>query len=331
MKRGIGLQFANEDLTTTKEGLEASNANKQLERPYDDRIKALNAQLEGVRAKMGGIGASSADEAVIKAYTEAVKVIEEVNKALEKNHTKLTEAQMGQITLKELQIAQIETESKWKQKLDETNDSIADRIKSTELLTAAIGKGYTASRAASVETSIMGAVGHGNYNDPRWMQEHAGDVSKLRSEFTSEYEAQHGEQVAQAVEKLKEEISLERALAQVQTQGAQAARDAGFAFNLAQMKIKGATAEQIQAEMDLYSARRANLSAENIAKLDEQTAAVKRLAAADLQGAEAVRKSGLENKYAEMARGGASAAEIQSARGLDAAQQQQKVTEEALK
>src|SRR5260221_7098606 len=119
----------------------------------------LTAHLDGMKAKLAAIGAPQSVVITAKAFEESVKVIAEVNKALERHHTQLNEAQKGQIRLKETQIANIEAETQWKSRLDSTSSSIEQRIRSMQLLTAAIGKGYEAQRTANVEISVMQAVG----------------------------------------------------------------------------------------------------------------------------------------------------------------------------
>lgn len=314
-----------------KGGLEAARENEGLDRPFADRMKALTAQLEGVKQKMGAAGLSEAAKAMAKGFGESLKAIEEVNKALEKHHIRLTDAQMGQITLKEIQIATMEAEAEWKVKLASATAQLIDQTKAQELLTVAIGNGYEATRRASVEAKLMQTVGGEKYNDPAWMKSHQGDVSGLRSQIGAEFEAKHGAQIAQVIDQLNDEIHLELELAQVQLQGSEAVRQATMEVKYAKQLEDGATQEQIDAERKLYQARKDNSAAESISKINERLAGIKAISAAQIEGAEAVRKADLETRYREMARMGDKPEVIAATRQADEAEHSQKVAEQALK
>lgn len=137
-------------------------------------MKALGVQLDAVKAKIEAIGQPEAVQVMARAFGEAKKAIEEVNKALERHHTKLTEAEEGQIRAIEQSIAAAEADATWEEHLESTTTSINDRIESQRLLTDAIGKGYEATKQANVETQVMGAMKE-RYKDPAF----AGDAAKL--------------------------------------------------------------------------------------------------------------------------------------------------------
>jgi hypothetical protein len=299
----IPQQATNTALTARKESLEASRANAQQDKPFEDRMKLLGAQIDAIKAKLEAIGQPEAARLMALAFGDAQKAIVETNKALERNNTQLTQGQRAQILTAEQTIVTTEAEAAWRTKLAATTTSIQDRIRSQELLTAAIGKGYEATRAANIETRLMSELGE-HYNDSAWMQSHHADVSGLRTGYTREFDAQHGEQSGQAVQGLSQRIELERDLSAVQAQGAEAVRQVTLALKLRQMAIDGATKEQLHAEMELYNAERGNAAAGDVAKIDERIAATQRLTAAILGGAEAVRRAGLENKLAEIRREG---------------------------
>ncbi len=324
----ISLQATNEGLTGRKETLTAATENAQLNRPFQDRMKALNVQLEAVKAKFEAIGKPEAAQIMARAYGEAQKAIEEVNRTLEKHHTALTDDQKAQITQIEQSIASTEADAAWREHLEATNTSITARIRSQQLLTDAIGKGYEATKRANVETQLMAALG-AHYGDAAWMQSHQANVAGLRTRFGQEYDTRYGQQVAAAVQKLHEQIELEKNLAAVQAQGADAVRAVALAYRLRELVAQGATREQIRAEIELFNATRANASAEAVANINAKIAATEKLTAKIFEGAEAQRKAALEAKYAEMARGGATKEEIAAERRLDTAEHQRSITEEA--
>ena len=219
-------------------------------------MKALNAQVEGLRAKLQAIGQPESAKILANSFAEAQKAIEETNKALER-HGLLTAEQKreeaagqvigatpaesaertSRITAVERTIAATEAETAWQAKFQAATVSIADRIRNQELLTAAIGKGYEATRQANVEARLAQELGE-HFNDTAWMASHQGDVGALRTGFTREFDTEHAEQSAQAVKGLRDQIELEKALAQVQAQGAEAVREAALAVKLTKWNSK---------------------------------------------------------------------------------------------
>lgn len=321
-----GLNSENTSLTQRRDADQAKNANSALDRPFQDRIKALNEELASAKAKTMAAGWSESAKVVEEAYGKTLHVIMEVNKALERKHTKLSPAQEGELGRKEQDIAAAQSEGEWQKKLAQTTAQIKDQTRSQELLTAAIGKGYEAIKRANVETRVMQSVGGEKYNDSQWMNDHAGDVQKIRSAAGGEYDAHSNDRSTEVVSELKNRIDLEKALATVQMQGAEAVRLVTLAYRLRELTAKGATQAQIRAEIDLYNATRKNAEAGDIAKIDERRQAIEKLTAAQRQGAEAVRKQELENKYAEQSRNGATPAQISTERQSDEAAHQQEIT-----
>lgn len=325
----IGLNAENSTLKGRKESDEITKANSEQGKPFDDRIKALNAQLEGVRDKLSAIGKPQAFQVLMTAAAESTKVIEEVNKALESHHLKLTQDEEGQIRARVAQIKFNEADEQFLERTSAATTEITSRINSLRLLTDAIGRGYEATKRANVETELIKEFGP-LYGE----QARQAEIAAVRVQRLAAYDADHAHQIAVTTDKLNDQIELERAMAAVQTQGAEAVRLVTLAYRLRQIATDGgteATRKQIGAEIALYDAQRANLSAESIAKLDEQVKKTQELTAAELQGAEAVRKATLEAKYRELAKNGATPAEVNATRTLDEAEHQRQVTTEALK
>jgi len=302
--RYVPKKFAEEDLAAKKEKLTSDAENAKLDRPFQDRMKKLAAELAAAKAKVDAAGLSEAEKAVAAAYGESLKIIEEVNKALERRHTQLSTSQKDSIKAIELQIVTTGEEEKWKTKLAQTTAQIRNSVRSQETLTAAIGKGYEAIKKANVETRVAAAVGAEKYNDEIFMLTHLNEVTAVRSKYAAEYEAKHLEQAKNASDKLMDEITLENRLAQVQSQGAEAVRLATLQVKLAKMQEDGATKEQIKAELDLFKARGINQSAAAMTRINERIAATKRLTAAITEGAEAERRAALKNRAIESVRSG---------------------------
>ncbi len=298
--RAVALQATNTGLTERKEALETARANELLDRPFADRMKALQATLEASRLKLSAVGQSEAFQVQAKASGEALKVIEEVNKALEKQQSRLTITEKDAIKAVILKTAQTDAEASWKTKLDETTKKISDQVQGQEMLTAAIGQGYEATKKANVEIQLMQAVGAERYND----QANAAALAIVRLKLAGEYDAKNAEQSARRADALSDQIELERILAKVQMEGAEAVRYATLQFEIQKKIHDGASVAEIKAIRDEYAARRANESSAGVSKINERIAAVQRLIAAQADGAEAARKAQLESKYAEMRRKG---------------------------
>ena len=137
----VSLTAQNTTLKDKKEALESDRTNAALNRPFDDRLKALQAQFEGARAKMAQAGLGPEAKAVAESYAEALKVIADINKELERHHGALTDTQKAQIEtiLKTTALTNVETQ--WKDRLAQATAQIRDQVQSQEMLTAAIRQG----------------------------------------------------------------------------------------------------------------------------------------------------------------------------------------------
>jgi hypothetical protein len=339
MKSEVLARRMQSDLKGQIGALEGAKTDARPERPFDNKMAELKASLAGVEEKLNAIGKGEQAKIIAEAFGTAAKSIEEVDKALSRINPKLktTEDQQAQIKDIELRTAQTKAVVEWKTKLDAANTSITEQIGAQERLADAIGKGYEATRAANIETRVMQELGQ-HAGDPAWMKTHGDDVEKLRSGFGREFDAQHARASAETVDKLRDEIEMERELAAVQRDGAEAVRQATLAVRLRQLVAVGATKEQIQVELELYNVQRANVNAADVAKIEDRISATERLTAALLGGVEAERKAGLENKYDELkkqagiAPGSMAQSETEiKERAADAADHQRAITAEALK
>lgn len=304
--RSIPMQSENTKLTAQKEGVEGARANAAEDRPFEDRMKALNAQLDALKAKLTAIGQPESAQVLAKAFGEAQKAIEETSKSMERNRGVLDEDQKAQLRSIETTIAQTEADVEWRTKFTAATTSIGERIRSQDELTAAIGRSYEATRAANVETRLMAELGQ-HFNDPEWMKSHAPDVSALREGYGREFDAQHGEKPASEVLKLREQIELEKALAGAQMQGAEAVRQATLAVKLRQMALTMSADDfkrAAAAEMELYNAERQNSVEGEVAKVNEKIKATERLTAAVSGGSAAVRQATLANELEAISREG---------------------------
>lgn len=325
----VDLDAANTKLQQRKTGLEAEHENAKMDRPYENRIAKMRADLDAIRTKTMSAGWSESAKAAVEGYGEAVKAIEEVNQALSRINPKLklTDAQMGQISLAAQRLSAAKFEEAWQTKLASTSAALRDQIKNQEALTAAIGKGYAAVKAANVEAQVMANVGGERYGDPAFMKNHAADVARIRELAGADYDAKEGAVTTAAVDKLNNQIELEKSLAAVQEMGKEAVDRVILAYKLREIATNGArdaegnltaaVRQQIEAEIALFEAKQRTESTGGVAKIEQQISAVRRLAAAEIEGAEAARKAALENKYIEMQRSGTPPAVIAAQRTDD--------------
>lgn len=326
----ISEEYRNTGLVQTKERLETANAAEDLTRPYVDKMHELDAQLAGLKANLAAIGKTETAQTLAKSWAASQEAIAKLNNELAKHHQALTLDQQVTLLAEEDEIAFANAEKEWRTKFEQSTAAIGNRIAALKLLTDAIGKGAAAQRQATVESQVMQTLGP-KYNDPQWMASHDGDVKALRAQFGAEYDAGQAKQAAENVDKLSDQIELEKSLAAVQTQGAEAVRLVTLAYRLRNLTMAGATREQIQAEIDLYNATKANQSASNVANINQEIDATERLNAAQIEGAEAYRRAQLEVKYEQMAKNGASPQEIDRTRALDEAKHQGDVVDAAMK
>lgn len=324
------LSEQNQKLTQKKEKLEQAGAGQTVINPFGDKMNELAAQIEAARSELDAIGKSDTAEVLAKSWGKAQESIAKLNNELAKHHQSLTLEQQISILTEEDTIALTHAEVEWKTKLDQTTDSITNRITALKLLTGAIGKGAAATRQAAIESQVIQTLGT-KYQDPEFMRTHAADVAEIRKGAAAQFDAEHAQRSAQNLDKLTDQIDLERSLALVQSRGAEAVRLQTLAYQLRNMAMAGATQKEIQAQFDLAEAQRKNQSAANVASLDQRIDATQRLSAAQLQGAEATRQTQLQLKYEQMQRQGASPEEIQKTRTVDTLQHSQQITEEALR
>ena len=331
------LAAQNKIKTDRKEKDEAANANARLSRPLDEKLAALDAQVTESAAHLAAAGASEAVKELMTAQANAVKAIQEVNKALKEQHEgPMSKASEGAIRLRETSIAMLNTETVWQTKLAKTTTEIEDRIASQKLLTAAVGEAYDVTRKASIAYQVMNEVGHERFNDPKWMADpkHKTEVAGIETRATSEFDEKHATETARTLDKLGEQIELEQKLAKVQIEGAEAVRLATLAVRIEKIARDNdaeSAKKLIQAEKDLYAAERDNASAARLTVINLEIAATRRLAAAQIEGAESYRRAQLEVKYAAMLKAGDKPEEIAASRLEDELKHQQAVTGEVLK
>lgn len=320
--RGLELKEKKDNLTAARE---VSNRT----RPFEDRLAALQLQFETAQSRIGAAGGSERYQQVIKAYADAHKAIQEINKSLAQYGQTLTLVQELEVEEAQLKVTQAEAEADWRTRVEQSTTAIRGRVEAQQRLAESIGKGFDATRTANIESRLMQELGS-KADDPEWMRTHGSDVERLRQGFSQDFDAQHSIAQRQAVESLNQQIQLERELAAVQFQGAEAVRQATLAAKLRQLTELGATREVIQGEIDLYNARRDNASAANVAEINARAEAVQRLADALMEGAEAERQAALASKYSEMRRQGATDADVAAQRRLDAAEREQQIASAAI-
>lgn len=322
----IKFRAVSDSETARQKELDAARANTDKGRPFEDRMKALNAQIDGLKEKLKAVGQPEEAQALAKAFGAAALAIEQLNKQYEGLHVIRTkaqrEAQEGEIKASEQTIASTEAEIVWQTKLAASSVAIEGRIRSQELLTAAIGKGHEATRAAIIEGRLIAEQG-----------QHVATLAeqeKMRADIGRELDAQDAGRSKQAIERLNDQIELERALAAAQKDGAEAVRKAGLDVKLNQMLDRGASLAELTAEAEKYNAERGNVLAGDVARINEKIAATRQLTAALAGGDDAERRAALENKYAQIRKDDPSGEKERDERRYDAAEHEKEITKAAL-
>ncbi len=330
-RNSISLQSENLKLTQHLNKAQANADNAKGDAPFTDRMKRLAAELDIVKAKFDAIGKPEAVQVALKAFEDSQKAIEETSKGLEHYGKILQPTQETQLREAVALIASATAAEQWQSKMVAANQASSERIASLDTVTAAIGRGYEATRLANVETKVMAELGEHAF-DSAFMAEHSAQVFAMRAQAMREFDAEHRKSMAESIDQLRTQIENEQALAAAQKKGAEAVRETALANKIRELREnKGATQELIDAENKLYQAQRANVSAEAIAKIEERIGATKRLTDAVLRGAEAERLTTLANKEEEMRRAGASPEQIAKQREEDEAAHHQQVLKSATK
>jgi hypothetical protein len=321
-------------LTGRKEADEAANANAKLDAPLDDKLAAIGTLLAESQERLEAAGKSEEMKELATAGIAATKAITEVNKALERLHEgPMSQADEDAIRYVEGLIAANNAESEWRDKLAATTSQMEERTASYRDLAAAVGLSYEATKQANAELAVK-TFAKQKYGDAEWMTGHADDISKVRGDANDEFDAKHAEAVQSSLKKLDDQISLEQKLARVQAEGEEAVRQTTLAAKIQAIERDNdaeSAKKLVQAEKDLYAAERLNAAAKNIAEINVEIDATKRLAAAQIEGAESVRRAELRLKYEKMSRAGATRQEIDATRQEDELKHQDAITEAVLK
>ena len=292
------LQMDNYALSVRKGNDEATNANAKLDRPLDDKLAEVGEQLKESQDRLDVSGKSEEMKEMASADIAAGKAIMEVNKALERLHEKpMPQATEDAFHLLEAMIAQNNAQAKWNDSLAATTSKMEERTASYRDLAAAVGLSYEATKKAEAELAVK-EFAKEKYGDAAWMADprHQADISKVRADASDEFDAKHAEGVQSSLKKLDDQISLEQQLARVQADGEEAVRQTTLAAKIQAIERDNdaeSAKKLIQAEKDLYAAERLNAAAKNIAEINVEIDATKRLAAAQIEGAESARRAEL--------------------------------------
>jgi predicted secreted protein len=299
----IPLQEENTDKTAKKTKLTVANENAKVGQPFQNEMAKLEAAYKGAVEKLNAAGLSEGGKALAKAHAEAFVAIAKVNTALKDQHQALlTLNQQEQIRSVLTKTVTTEAEATWRESLAKSTAETNARIQSQELLTAAIGKGYAAVKAARVETQLAQEAPE-KYFDPQFRKTHAADFDAGRVRLGKLDDAINVDQITKATDALHDQIELEKSLAAVQSAGAEAIERVTLAYRLREIVMRGglaATKEQIKAEMQLFDERRVAQSEKDLTGLNLEISGLQRLSAAQIHGAEAARQAALANEAARL-------------------------------
>lgn len=349
------LQAASQLLTTQQHTVESHYTNEQLSqqrndaqikadadalvRPYQDKLKELDAELIGLKQNLASIGKGEVGITLANSFAESQKQIAKLNDDLaKKNAPPLTRDQETIIQTADDENAITKAEVEWKTKLDSTTTSIQERIQSLKLLTAAIGEGYEAQKKASVETQLIEKFGK-QYNDEQFLDQnnHREEINQERTRLNTGYDVNQQKTVTESVDKISTQIELEESLARAESKGAEAVRQATLQHQLSEI-AKNNSAEASKklsdAETALANSEQSVKASATLAQLQQEIDATNRLTAAQTGGADAVRRAQLANRVEEIRRTVPEqfqSEEIQKTTQLSQSQHNQQVVSESLK
>lgn len=345
-QRSVPLTLQNADLKNTLKTAEANRIAETQERPLDKMLADLNAKVTEAKVRLKAAGLDETSKAIAKAEAEAIAAIAHVNDALARQaggkrrllNADPHQSDTGREVLRLATAEQaLNLEAALRDKVREVIDATKDQITTQEMLNAAIGKGWEEQRKVSIEVELMKKFGPAKYETAAKnpMSDEFAAVSEARPQVAAAIDSAHTAQAGERAQKLQNEIELQRVLAQAQSLGVYAVEKAALAEQLRQQKASaaGLTVQEEQAAWLKFYAERANKMSAEVAKIDDEIAAEQRLKEAHGEGAEAVRKASLENKYAAMQKAGGPDAEqaIARERVKDELAFQSQLTDEALK
>lgn len=194
-------------------------------------------------------------------------------------------------------------EREWRGEVQRTIDTLERRIRVQAMLTDAIGNTAAETDDLRATTELMDEFGK-SFDDAGKQE----DIARIADLKKSLAEAERAQQVKETNTTLSREIELEKSLAAVQLQGKDAIDLVTLAYKLRALSAAGLGGE-IAKEIELYNAKKANADLAStreeterqqdaIDKLDLEIEGEKKLAAAQLQGAEAVRRQSIANQLA---------------------------------
>lgn len=331
------LEAVRDRVAATLENLQAKVKKTQVEgeknfakimEPFNKAVDEGLAKIEGLRGEIKAIGQGPEAAAMAKGALMADEAIAKINdemgrlsnkqKQLTPNQEAIIRGILGTEALSE-------EEKAHKTALDATIKSIENQIRVQEMLTAAVGKGAAAVRAAQVEARVFEAQ-KGAYGTPGSEPE----AARIRDAANRDLIAQQNDKTANAVLGLQMQIEQEHLLAKAQELGIEEIEKVNRVMILRRGLALGTMPELIQLELDLYNAQKDNADARSLTKINAEVAGEERLTAAILKGAEAVRLQRLENERLENIRT-KGPEEAQATLILETVRHQNELTQEALK
>jgi hypothetical protein len=302
----------NSTLTQKKAEDAAGAHNEKLTKPIEDAIRDLKAQLSGLQELTKAVGGTEAEQVAAKTMELWQKKIAELDNALGNHKGLLTALYQAQIKSLESSIVQTEVDTASKKLFDETNKSIQERITALRELAAATGANYDAAKQAFVTTETAKALKE-HQNDPAWQQKYAGNIAGIQGGFGAQFDAENNAQAQKTLFALQQQITLESAMASVQSQGAEAVRRAELAqkvLDIQRTYSADAADKLIAREIELLNAKEKNASQERLFGLNQQIANNRNITGAQFGGTDAIRQAELQNQITEAKARGASQDEI---------------------
>jgi hypothetical protein len=319
-----------------KNKLTVDQSNTSVWEPYRKKIAELSGELAKLQSSLNAIGKTESAQVLARAFGAAQQEIARVNEELSKHHQTLSLDQQVQLLTLYDEIEATKAEEAFRQKFDQTTNSISDRITSLRRLSDAIGQGFAAQQSARVENQLAQEFA-AEYRDPNLRRRRQPQIQARRTQLTDLDNREQANQVKESIDKLGDQAELEDRLAAAERNGAEAVRQETLAQqrqNLERDKALGLGTALADAEQKLSDAQARRRAEQAAAVLEQETRNTNRVTEAIPLGADEVRKAQLQNRVEDIRRSTPAGPEqnhqVQAATDNAEAQHRQEVLNTAL-
>lgn len=330
LRNSVNLQSTHDDLTETRDAAKANESNEKLTKPYDAAIASLKGKIAEVNTLIAAAGTSDAAKVIAKGIGEAAKEQEHLNELLKKGN-QLTDPQKAEITKLNVLFAQGQARDKLLNQADSEVKKNLESAASQRLIADSIGKSYEAARSAAVQIQVLTKLGESaNSGEPTIVATRR----RIESSAGAAFDAEHNAQAQNSILLLRQQAEANEAETLAVSKGAAAVR---FAIEIEKeaelVRTQGTIGNAASAARVAFLAGETKDSAARTQALLQEAAEIRTLAAAYVQGADAIKDAQLKIEQAKIQRNTATGVdakpEVTAAGDKDRAQRQGEIAKSA--